>query len=418
MNEDQKEALELFKKGKNMFITGPAGTGKSYIINMIHNWCNDNNINISITSTTGISAMLLEKGSTVHCWAGIGIGISTREKLIERIRKDRRCVERWCKTNVLIIDEISMLPIYIFEKLNYIGQKLRHDDNPFGGIQLILCGDFAQLPPIDSDFLFNSPLWKFVINDIICLKTNMRQSNIEFSHMLSELRLGIVSNETKQMLLDRMIKPTIKDFIPTELHSRRNIVDEININSLYDLIKNGEKLYQYLSYDEIVTKKDLDEDKKEYLDKLDNYCHSPKLIELCINSQVMLTSNINFNLGLCNGSRGIVIRIDEGFPVVKFLNGVEITIKGMIFQVKIDQTTYIKRYQLPLILAWALTIHKSQGSSLDYASIDIGSSIFSDGQVYVALSRLKTKEGLFITSFDENKITVNQKVKDYYDNIL
>ena len=157
LNDEQKRTLELFQDGKNIFLTGQAGTGKSFTLKLLCAWCKEESIEYAITSTTGISALLIN-GLTIHSWAGIGLGSDDRDRLVARVRKNRRAGKRWCTTEVLIIDEVSMLSPLLFEKLNYIGQKLRQSNLIFGGIQLVLTGDFAQLPPIGSGLVFTSPL--------------------------------------------------------------------------------------------------------------------------------------------------------------------------------------------------------------------------------------------------------------------
>lgn len=420
MNEEQHQALNLVKQGKNVFLTGAAGTGKSFTLNILCNWFKDNKISYAITSTTGISALLVN-GVTLHSWAGVGLGNGHKDHLLNMVRKKPKAVRRWCSTKVLIIDEISMLSPDLFESLNYIGTKLRSNNKPFGGLQLILTGDFAQLPPIDSEYVFNSNIWNLVVDKVIYLKQNMRQADPVFSNMLSELRMGIVSENSIKILNDRLNAPILNvdpEIKPTQLYSGRDMVDSINIQCLYNLIQNGNGLIVYKAHDEVRSKSGLSNTiSEEYMNRLNKSTPSRFELEVCVDAQVMLLCNLDVKSGLCNGSRGVIVRFDNNIPVVKFANGIQIPVSYYNWEHKIDDETIVIRSQIPLILAWALTIHKSQGSTLDCVSVDIGSTIFTTGQAYVALSRVKSLEGLTLTDFDWKRIRVDPKVKQFYDNI-
>lgn len=419
LNEEQRKTLELFQDGENIFLTGPAGTGKSFTLKILCAWCKEEGIEYAVTSTTGISALLIN-GMTLHSWAGIGLGEEDRDRLLFRVRKSPRAVKRWCKTEVLIIDEVSMLSPLLFEKLNYIGQKIRQSDRIFGGIQLVLTGDFAQLPPINSGFMFKSPLWKLAVPNIIYLKKNMRQENLQFSKLLSEIRMGIITEDTIKILSSRINVSidTGNNIKPTQLYSYRDMAESINIESLCKLIREGNKLWTYKSNDEIKANISINNEYiEQYANRLDKTCQGKKELELCVGAQVMLLVNMNLKAGLCNGSRGVVTKFENNLPIVRFINGLELPISHHTWEMKIDNDISVFRTQLPLILAWALTIHKSQGSTLDCVSVDIGSTIFEAGQAYVALSRVKTLEGLTITDFDPKKIKVNLDVKEFYEKL-
>jgi ATP-dependent DNA helicase PIF1 len=418
LNEEQRRTLELFQDGKNIFLTGQAGTGKSYTLKLLCAWCKEEGITYAITSTTGISALLIN-GMTIHSWAGIGLGTDDRDQLVIRIRKNPRAVKRWCNVEVLIIDEVSMLSPSLFEKLNYIAQRLRHSDEIFGGIQIVLTGDFLQLPPIGSGFVFTSPLWNLAMPHIINLNQNMRQADPIFSSLLSEIRMGIVTQNTVDVLKSRLNVPVNNNGVePTQLYSHRETVESINIESLCKLIRQGNKLWKYKSNDEIKTTRRLDKEYiEQYANRLDKTCQGKKELELSVGAQVMLIVNMDLNAGLCNGSRGVITRFENNVPVVKFINGLEIPISYHSWEMKVDDDISVFRTQLPLMLAWALTIHKSQGATLDCVSVDVGSTIFEDGQAYVALSRVKSLDGLTITDLDWKKIRANCEAKSFYDKL-
>ena len=417
LNHEQKMVFKHLKNGKNVFITGQAGTGKTYTLNIICQWAKDNQYRIGKTSTTGISALLIG-GQTIHSWSGIGIvdNESTKYDILYKVRRNQTAVSNWCLTKILIIDEISMLNPWIFELLDFIGRELRQSSKPFGGIQIVLTGDFAQLPPIDSTFVFESKIWDKSIDEIVYLKKNMRQKDPIFQRILTEIRLGNVTDESVKILESRVNYKFLNSEIqPTKLYSYRRTVQSINNESLSKLLREGNELITYNSNDEIFTKEKLtDKQIQYYKNKLNKTCQYPKQLNICIGCQVLLLTNLNLKSGLCNGSRGIVVKFHNSRPVVKFRNGIQTVIDHSIQEIKINPKTSVTRSQIPLVLAYAITIHKSQGSSLDCAQIDIGREIFTHGQAYVALSRIRSLQDLSLTDFNWKKITVHPKVLNFY----
>ena len=424
LNEQQLKALINFKMNKNILVTGPAGTGKSYLINQILETGKILNKNVAITAMTGCAAWNI-KGKTLHSWAGIGTGEKNTESLLKNIIKNKKIKENWQKTDTLIIDEVSMLTKNLFEKINDIAQRIRNNPRSFGGIQIILLGDFYQLPPIDNgndkvSFCFESSIWGNCINTIVHLTEIIRQTDPILQKCLNEIRIGDCSDETEQILktcLDKKYSTEKDSIIPTKIYSIKSKIKDINERELKALETD------IIKYD-IKTKKEIKNKGKKiynesidyYSENIDKFANYEKELKLAIGAQVMLLVNLNVEEGLVNGSRGIITRFDGKFPVVKFLDGNEQIISD--YNWEFDEKDFkIIKTQIPLQLAWAVTIHKIQGSTLNYAIVDVGNSIFEYGQSYVALSRVKTLEGLYLVSFTKKKIKAHPKVIEFYQNL-
>ncbi len=414
LTEQQEEALKCINNGINVFLTGPGGTGKTFLIKKFLEE-NYNDDEIYVTSTTGISALLIN-GITLHSYAGIGLGNKSNEFYIDKILKNQKLKKRWILTKVLIIDEISMLEPDLFDKLECIARKVRKTEKKFGGIQLILSGDFLQLPPVTcTNFCFESKTWSNIIDKTFYFTEIIRQSNTLFQNVLNKIRLGIVDNEVKSTLNLCVNKDTQTLLIePTHLYSKRNMVQNYN-NTKLNLLKEKHKTYIFKSTFEYQNIKD--EYKEQYKDMINKVVDINDTIELTIDTQVMLTVN-NIDDNLANGSVGKIIKFEDGFPVIQFSNGI---IKKIIpykwslnDEIKNKKDPNIHKLQLPLILAWSITIHRAQGATLDYVYTDIGNSIFEFGQVYVTLSRVKSLDGLFIENIKFNRIQANPKVIEFY----
>lgn len=402
----QQQAFDLFTKGKNIFISGQAGTGKSFIINMIYNYAQLHNKKISVTALTGCAALLLNiKATTIHSWGGIGIGgeITT---LISNIRKYKK-VDNWL-TDILVVDEVSMMSKSLFELLDAIGKKLRKSTKPFGGIQLVFCGDFYQLPPIDDSFCFESPLWNTTFDKTILFTKNYRQQDDGFQKVLNEVREGNISPEGCKLLIECTKKKVGEGIKPTIIYPTKKLADQVNQfeNLTLEGDSNTYKSYKSTTVGHIGL--ELDKQQKNIDD----------IITLKIGSQVMCIVNLDQDLGVVNGSQGLVIDFhnDNGLnlPIIQFKT-IKMIIKPHLW--KNDKYENDGIYQIPLILSWAITIHKAQGISLDEAMINIGSSVFEYGQTYVALSRVRTEEGLYIKSLDISRIKANPKVIEFYKSV-
>lgn len=420
LTEKQSIAFEAMKTGKNVFLTGPGGSGKSFLLKHFIDWynneneCEDNDIiKIFVTSTTGLSSILID-GMTIHRYSGIGTGEKDIETLYKKIMKMKNLKNRWQNTDILIIDEISMMDPEIFDKLEILARKIRKNESPFGGIQIILSGDFLQLPPVKSDnFCFESFSWDNVISDTYYFDKIVRQNDVHLQLILNNIRLGIVNEDVKTLLDSRLnvILDNKDGIIPTLLFSKKNMVETYNKQELDKLINDNRENYTYTSYYEF-SKNINDESKDFYKDLVNSQYNVDDNLKLSFHAQVMLTVNMPDH-ELANGSRGIIIGFENKSPIVRFLNDITLEIKPNEFV--IDEGGYVvKKFQIPLILAWAITIHKAQGMSLDLVKTDIGSSIFEYGQAYVVLSRIKTIEGLSLISIDYTKIKAHPKILKYY----
>jgi ATP-dependent DNA helicase PIF1 len=422
MNFKQQYAINMMNEKHNVFLTGGAGVGKSYVIQQFIEQYRNNKYNkpysLGITSTTGVSAILIG-GKTLHSWAGIGLG---KGDLIEKVKSNINSLQRWACVKTLIIDEISMLNPRLFERLDKVARHFRDSEKPFGGIQLIVVGDFCQLPVVkgEGNFCFNTDIWAECDFKVVNLTQVIRQENLDFANILQELRLGEVSDKTKKLLLSRTGKwnrQTVnKDGIkPTLLYSTNKNVDELNNKELDELIKNGMKSKKYIVK---VNTKRTKLSMIEVNNLIEYKIKDIKIIELAIGAQVMLTKNIAVEQGLANGSRGVVVGFNEeknNMPIVKFINGIKETIT--LYKTKyIDADVELIIEQIPLKLAWATTIHKSQGATLDYVVANL-SNIFEYGQAYVALSRAKSLENLYLTGINFNRINCHPSAKAYYSNI-
>jgi ATP-dependent DNA helicase PIF1 len=438
LSKEQKIVFKNYIEGKNIFITGPGGAGKSEIIKIINQHAKLNYKNIHVTALTGCAAVLLNSSAkTLHSWSGIGLGNGTVDQLITKIKKNIFAKRVWKETDILVVDEVSMLSLKLFNTLNEIGKAIRGNLNPFGGIQLIFSGDFFQLPPVgDKDeqdtqrFCFESDDWNDVFNRScqIQLVKIFRQTDETYSSILNQIREGKIKRKSNNLLESFVGRNPSSDLVaePTKLFPTRNKVDNINNTKMSSLI-GEEKMFNIKYLKDLEMTKTDKQKRIEFTDKiiqieldfLAGNLRCDKEMKLKIGAQVMCIVNIQSDIGveLCNGSQGIVTTFCEttGCPVVKFNNGIERTMTRYVWES--DKIPGIGISQVPLILAWALTIHKSQGATMDAAEIDAGSGIFECGQTYVALSRVKTLEGLYLTSFDANRIRINPKVRSFYENL-
>ena len=435
---EQQLAFDKYVQGYNIFITGPGGSGKSALIKMIHKHSYTHFKNIQVTALTGCAAVLLNcKAKTLHSWAGIGLGNGTIDQLVTKIKKNKFAKALWKGTDILVVDEVSMLSLKLFNILNEIGKAVRGNLKPFGGIQLIFSGDFFQLPPVGDKeepdtqrFCFESDDWDSVFERScqIQLVKIFRQTDEIYSTILNQIREGRIKRKSNDLLLQYVGRPFDSKLVaePTKLYPTRNKVENIN-NTKMSALNTEEKEYKikYLKDLEITKTQRIkrmeftDKDIQIELEFLANNLICDKEMIIKIGSQIMCIVNIQSETGVevCNGSQGVVIAFCEftGCPRIKFNNGIERIMTRNIWES--DKIPGIGISQIPIILAWALTIHKSQGATMDAAEIDVGSGIFECGQTYVALSRVKSLDGLYLTSFDANKIRINKKVKEFYEKL-
>ncbi len=321
LNVKQTIACNHILQGKNIFLTGQGGTGKSYTIKRLYRHLNLKK-NVGLTSLTGVSALIIG-GRTLHSFLGIGLGTETEDTLYAKISKNRKILNKWRSLHLLIIDEVSMMNVALFEKLNSLAKRIRLSERPFGGIQLLLSADFLQLPPVskqrdvDTIFCFETDAWKECIDEVVYLTDIVRQQDATFCKALSEIRLGCVSDETKELIGSRECEyPKTEDgIIPMAIYPVNQQVESVN-SDYYTRLDGNERVY--------VRKVDW---KKNHTmkEKFEQNIPLPERLYLKVGSQVMHLINDPMN-ELVNGSVGIITSFTADVPVVKFFNGVHATI--------------------------------------------------------------------------------------------
>lgn len=421
LSETQKRAFEAFKRGESLLILGPGGVGKSLLIKTMETYhkTTDPNPDIAMCATTGVAAYNIS-GMTIHSFMGMGDGSKDLPTILRRISRNKAVLNRIKMVKILIIDEISMMSAEIFEKVHCIFQHFRRNRNAFfGGIQVVLSGDLLQNEPVfktetDTRLLIESDLFNqtFIKNRFV-LTTNFRQQrDTAFLNLLNRIRENKYDNfdiqtlETKcRNFKTELDQKTKRGIVPVHLVSsnkRAQIINESNLKRIAG--------QEYL-YNAEITKniKNAESDMMER--ELKFQFEQKGLINLKLKrgTRVMLIKNLDVAKGLVNGSVGTITEFsNEHFPIVSFDNGVKQKIEPIDWELELN-TSRVKMTQLPLILAYALTIHKSQSLTLDHAILDL-EECFCNHLVYSALSRLKTFDGMLLKSFDQKKITVNQKI--------
>jgi ATP-dependent DNA helicase PIF1 len=434
LTSEQHQVFQALSEGKNVFLTGSGGTGKTYLVETIYEHlpriCSRESglgIRIAVTAMTGCAAVLLgTHGKTLHSWAGIGLGKGTPDELIYKIRRNGRAKKNWVMTDLLILDEVSMLQPELLEKLDMIGRVMRKQrGKPFGGIQLLFIGDFLQLPPVSKGeeihFAFESPLWPSLFDVSVELTQILRQRDPVFQQILREARVGQLSVESTRILQSRMnLDWQSRKIRPTLLFPRRAEVDLINDANLKALSGPRYTYKASLVLDENAPRgfNQRDEAFQTYLASFDrDASYLPELV-LSLGAQVMLIKNMEAITSLVNGSRGVITGFREDHlrtPIVEFMNGMKLPIEPA--QWELEDCKGVYRTQVPLRLAYAVTTHKSQGATLDCALIDIGDRIFEYGQAYVALSRVTSLESLYVHDFDPGAIHAHPRVLAFYESM-
>lgn len=407
---------ELFEEGENIFLTGVGGTGKSYQLRKLNDYCQVKDIRIGLTSTTGKSAVSIG-GTTIHYWSGINTGEKPVDILMKLINANPDAKKRWIETQVLVIDEVSMLGSSVLDKLNHLAKLIRKNDKPFGGMQIIFSGDFLQLKPIRDQFSFKSKVWEKL--DLVYLKLNIphRFTDMTFFRMLNRIRIGKPLNKDIRRLHERVKAYEEVDFDcdeikPTTLFSKKVDVKEINDN---ELAKIPGRAYSYYAIDkgEPKVKKGKAKDlnlAKEYKKLLDKAVD--QRVDLKIGAQVMLTVNLNIGSNLVNGSRGVVTHCDKDFVEVKFDDGKTVNVTTNKWIMETENVT-VCREQIPLILAWAMTLHKSQGATISKVVTSISHDIFCAGMAYLALSRCRSLDSVYLIRFDPRRIYADKQALEF-----
>ena len=420
LSDTQRNAFSKFRSGKSMLILGSAGTGKTRLVKEFYKYVKRNNETktMYITSTTGISAYNIG-GITINSFMGIGTGDASIDVLLKRLRYKIGIKDRIRRTDILVIDEISMMSASIFEKINVIFQTLRKSRLPFGGIQLILTGDFLQLetifsnPNADNRFIIESELFKKMFSkSTVVLKENFRQrSDNKYIDILMRIRRAEQTDADVSSLLERLLKRGQQKGEVVHLVSSNWKAQQINTERLASI--NSPE-----SYYETVCIKTGDKDTCELLQKELQNQFSQRGIEtvaLRKGCRVLLIKNLDVENGLVNGSIGTVEDLFTDGVKVKFDNGVTQIINRVEWEIELDNARVVLQ-QIPLMLSYSITIHKSQSLSLDNAVLDLA-DCFCNHMVYVALSRVRSLSGLYLKSFNPKKITVNPKLLEFINAI-
>lgn len=421
-DENIVKILKLIKNNENIFITGHAGTGKSYILNKLKQKIK----NLILTSTTGIASVNI-KGQTIHSWANIGICNKPVNVTVEKIMKKSTVKKQLQNAKILAIDEISMLDKNTFDYVDTVLREVREINKPFGGIQTIVIGDFFQLPPvqikkenedISKNYCFNSPLWEEFNFKTVLLDKNYRQNEKNLIKALADMRVNNLDNDDINLLKTRECSETIETGEILHIFATNNEADNYNNLKFQSINK---PTYNLFAYDGIykgnkLIDKPTNEREENIFKRIDMVCRAEKTISLKIGARVMLLINLDFEKGLINGSCGVVEEINEDYILVKFDNGVRREIEKHDFEFYKNDVVIALRRQFPIRLAYGITIHKSQGMSLDKLFVDC-SRIFEKGQAYVALSRIKTLEGLYLRNFSPSKVMVDEDVVEFYKNL-
>lgn len=395
----QETALTILKTGANVFLTGEPGAGKTYVINQYIAWAEAAGLNVAVTASTGIAATHIG-GMTIHSWSGVGIKDSLSPYDLENITTKEKNVKRMKTAQVLVIDEISMLDGKVLDMVDKVLRVIRQKNEAFGGMQVIVVGDFFQLPPVTRQgdvmrYAFESYAWQG-LKPLTCYITEQyRQDDEMLLSLLSSIRRNEIE-EDHYTLLQEQTEIAFEHIEPTRLYTHNADVDAVNDAKLKELPGTA---YTY-RMDGV--------GRRPLVETLTKNCLSPQVLTLKEDAMVMCTKN-NFEAGYVNGTLARVVRFQEGLPVVELMDGTQITIKPVTWEVIEDKKVLASIEQLPLRLAWAITVHKSQGMSLDAAEVDL-SKAFVYGQGYVALSRVRTLEGLKVNGMHPNALQVDPKI--------
>lgn len=406
---NQALALEIMLSGESVLLTGPAGAGKTFVLNQFIRIAKAEGKHVSVTATTGLAATHLG-GTTIHAWAGIGITDELPRGFADHVSKGRRDIIE--KTDVLIIDEISMLHDFRLDMVDTACRLVRNKpDVPFGGIQIIMSGDFFQLPPINrgdgraGGFVVYSDAWR-ELDPVICyLEEQHRQDDEKLLEILNALRAGDVRRHHAEQLLERADMPLPEGDL-TELHTTNIDVDRLNNAKLEDL--GGDEV----TYQQSTT------GSANYVESLQRSVLAPAELRLKEGALVMAVKNAA-DRKYANGSLGVVVDFDvlTNYPIVEFKNGRTVTMLPESWEQRDGDKKRASITQVPLRLAWAITVHKSQGMTLDAARIDLGKA-FVEGMGYVALSRVKNLENLYLAGLNRMALRVSEDAQSINDTLL
>lgn len=400
MNQDL--ALEVMLSGESVLLTGPAGTGKTFVLDRFIRLAKSEGKHVSVTATTGLAATHLG-GTTIHSWAGIGVLDHIPPGFADHIAKGRREIIE--KTDVLIIDEISMLHDYRLDMVDEACRLVRGKDEPFGGIQAVMSGDFFQLPPINrgesraGGFVVGSRVWQELDPSVCYLEEQHRQDDEELLDILNALRTGEIRRHHAEKLLGRVDARPPAGMVLTELHTVNVDVDRLNEAQLGKL--GGDEL----SYEQAST------GAANYVESLQRSVLAPSTLRLKKGALVMAVKN-SLDRKYANGSLGRVVDFEPGteYPVVEFNNGRSVNMTPDTWELRDGDRKRASISQIPLRLAWAITVHKSQGMTLDAARIDLRKA-FVEGMGYVALSRVRNLSSLYLTGINQMALRAGEDAR-------
>ena len=400
---NQGLALEIMLSGESVLLTGPAGAGKTFVLNQFIRLAKADGKHVSVTATTGLAATHLG-GTTIHSWAGIGVADHLPQGFAQHIAKGRREIIE--KTNVLIIDEISMLHDYRLDMVDEACRLVRGKDVPFGGIQLIMSGDFFQLPPINrgdsraGGFVVHSNVWRELDPTVCYLQEQHRQDDEALLDILNALRAGDVRRHHAEKLLARVNETPPPETVLTELHTVNIDVDRLNETKLDALA--GDELF----YTQATT------GSANYVENLQRSVLAPETLRLKKGALVMAVKNAT-DRKYANGSLGTITSFEPAteYPIVVFQNGHTVTMTPDTWELRDGDKKRASITQIPLRLAWAITVHKSQGMTLDAARIDLRKA-FVEGMGYVALSRVKNLNNLYLSGINKMALAVSSDAQE------
>jgi len=400
----QAQALTIMLEGQSVFLTGAPGAGKTFVLNQFIKQAVRAGKNVAVTASTGIAATHIG-GTTIHSWSGLGIKDALTDWDRERLQSTDRLIKRYNAADVLVIDEVSMLHGQRLNMVNEVAKLLRKNDAPFGGMQVVLVGDLFQLPPISRggervDFAHLSEAWA-ELNPKICYLTEQHRvgEGDALLDLLQAMRSGDINELHEAALQERLREQRPGDLVVTRLYSHNTDVDSINQRHLKEINRDS-KLYQMQTSGQAAK-----------IESLVKSVLAPESLELKPGAEVMFVAN-NFPAGFVNGTRGRVIDFVDNLPLVALANGREIKVERHSWKLDEDGKTRAEVAQLPLRLAWAITIHKSQGMSLDAAEIDLSRS-FTPGMGYVALSRVRSMDGVYLTGVNQMALQLHPLIFEF-----